>query len=109
MMKIPNIIPITDLRHDDLAVLKRAYASQEPIVITKRGRADAVIVSVKTYQKTQTDMEILCLLACGEKGIEFGKGFSPADVLAEADVLLNLLHGSRDWWNYTIPPKKTWQ
>jgi prevent-host-death family protein len=88
MTKIPNIIPITDLRQDASAVLKRVGASQEPIVITQRGRAAAIIVSMETYQKTQTDMEILRLLACGEKEIESGKGFSLADVLAEADALL---------------------
>lgn len=88
MTKIPNIIPITDLRQDASAVLKRVGASREPIVITQRGRAAAIIVSMETYQKTQTDMEILRLLACGEKEIESGKGFSLADVLAEADALL---------------------
>jgi prevent-host-death family protein len=88
MAKIPNIIPITDLRQDATAIIKRVAASREPIVITRRGRAAAVMVSTETYEHSQHELELLRLLARGEKEIEAGKGYDLDAVLAEADSLL---------------------
>jgi prevent-host-death family protein len=87
MAKIPNIIPITDLRQDATTIVKRVAASREPIVITQRGRAAAVMVSMESYEHSQHELEILRLLARGEKEIEAGKGYDLDSVLAEADSL----------------------
>ena len=46
MGKIPDIVPISDLRKDAAAVLKRVRSSREPVIITQRGRASAVMLSV---------------------------------------------------------------
>jgi prevent-host-death family protein len=88
MAKIPNIIPITDLRQDATAIIKRVAASREPLVITQRGRAAAVMVSMEAYEHSQHELELLRLLARGEKEIEAGKGYDLDAVLAEADSLL---------------------
>ncbi len=72
MGKMPNIIPITDLRQDAAGVLQRVRASREPIVITQRGRAAAVMVSAEEYERAEHDREILMLLARGEKEIKEG-------------------------------------
>jgi prevent-host-death family protein len=88
MPKSPQIIPISDLRQDASGILKRMTASREPLFITQRGRATAVIVSMKEYEHTQHELEILRLLARGEKEIEAGTGFDLKTVLAEADALL---------------------
>jgi prevent-host-death family protein len=88
MTKIPNIIPITDLRQAASSVLKRVKFSRQPVVITQRGRAAAVVVSMEAYEKSQKEMEILRLLARGEKEIETGKGYDLSQVLADADALL---------------------
>ena len=88
MAKIPNIIPITDLRQDAIAIVKRVTASREPFVITQRGRAAAVMVSMEAYEHSQHELELLRLLARGEKEIEAGKGYDLEVVLAEADSLL---------------------
>jgi len=89
MARIPNIIPITDLRQDATSIVKRVTASGEPLVITQRGRAAAVMVSIEAYKDSQHELEILRLLARGEKEIEAGKGYDLDAVLAEADSLLN--------------------
>lgn len=89
MAKIPHIIPITDLRQDATAIIKRITTSREPLVITQRGRAAAVMVSMESYEHSQHEMEILRLLARGEKEIEEGKGHDLDAVVAEADTLLN--------------------
>jgi prevent-host-death family protein len=88
MAKIPNIVPITDLRQDATAIVKRVSASREPVVITQRGRAAAVMVSMEAYEHSQHELELLRLLARGEKEIEAGKGYDLEVVLAEADSLL---------------------
>ena len=88
MSKIPNIIPVTDLRQDATSILRRANASKQPIVITQRGRAVAVLVGIEAYEHSQHEREILHLLARGEKEIMDGHGYSLAAVLAEADELL---------------------
>ena len=88
MVKLPNIIPISDLRRDAASVVKRAAASRAPLVITQRGRAAAVMVSLESYERSQHELELLRLLARGEKEIEAGKGYDLDAVLAEADALL---------------------
>ncbi len=85
MASVPDIIPITDLRQDASGVIKRAADTQHPVFITQRGRAAAVLLSAKAYERTQHELELLRLLARGEAEIEAGDGHSLADVLAEAD------------------------
>ncbi|MEI9479190.1 MAG: type II toxin-antitoxin system prevent-host-death family antitoxin [Deltaproteobacteria bacterium] len=68
--------------------MKRVTTSREPLVITRRGRAAAVMVSVEAYEHSQHELELLRLLARGEKEIETGKGYDLEVVLAEADSLL---------------------
>ncbi len=88
MDKLPNIIPISDLRQNAASVVKRAAASRNPLVITQRGRAAVVMVSLENYERSRHELELLRLLARGEKEIEAGKGYDLDAVLAEANSLL---------------------
>jgi prevent-host-death family protein len=88
MPKIPDIVPVTDLRQDAAAVLERVRKSPEPVVITQRGRAAAIMVSPESYERSEQERRILRLLARGEREIAKGKGFDLDSVLAEADDLL---------------------
>lgn len=88
MNKVPHIVPVTDLRQDAAAILKTLKESDEPYVITQRGRAAAVLVSIDAYERIQEEREQLRLLAVGEKEIAAGKGHSLGSVLSEADALL---------------------
>ena len=58
MPKIPDIIPVTDLRQDAAAALKRVRASNQPLVITQRGRAAAVLLSVEAYERAEHERQI---------------------------------------------------
>jgi len=89
MGKVPAIIPITDLRQDAAAALKHAKSSRQPVVITQRGRAAAVLLSMEAYERREHECELLHLLARGEREIAAGKGFSLDEVLAEADAFLD--------------------
>ncbi|MFA5788027.1 MAG: type II toxin-antitoxin system Phd/YefM family antitoxin [Actinomycetota bacterium] len=88
MSTIPAIIPISDLRQDTAGVIKRAVASDEPVVITQRGRASAVLQSAGAYERTQRENEILRILARGDAEIAAGVGYDADDVMAEARELL---------------------
>ena len=89
MGTLPVIIPISDLRQDTAGVIKRVVASDEPVVITQRGRATAVLVSAEAYERTQHENEILRVLARGDAQIAAGSGRDAEDVMAEARALLS--------------------
>ena len=88
MKKVPTIVPITDVRRDAATLLRQLCASSEPVVITQRGRAVAVLMSAEAYERSEHDRTLLLLLARGEKEIAPGKGHRLDAVLAEADALL---------------------
>jgi prevent-host-death family protein len=88
MQRVPKIVPVTDLRQDAAAVLKRLRTSAEPLVITQRGRAAAVLISLEAYERSRQERELLRQLARGEKEIGAGGGHSLDAVLREADALL---------------------
>ncbi|MFO7547208.1 MAG: type II toxin-antitoxin system Phd/YefM family antitoxin [Trueperaceae bacterium] len=89
MGTLPTIIPISDLRQDTAGVIKRVVATDEPVVITQRGRATAVLVSAEAYERTQHENEILRVLARGDAEIAAGSGRDAEDVMAEARALLS--------------------
>ncbi len=88
MGKVLNIIPVSDLRQDAAKVLKQLRNNKEPLIITQRGRATAVIIGVEAYEKSEHEKELLRLLAKGDREIEIGEGYDLDTVLAEADLLL---------------------
>ena len=88
MAKVPAIIPITDLRQDAAKALARVRRSREPVVITQRGRAAAVMLSIEAYEHGERERHILRLLATGEREIAKGKGRDLDAVLAASDLLL---------------------
>jgi len=88
MPKIPDIVPITDLRQDAAAVLARVRKSAQPVVITQRGRAAAVMVSAESYERAESERQILKLFARGEREIAKGKGYDLDSVLKDADEVL---------------------
>ena len=89
MGRLSNIIPVSDLRQNAANLLKQLRKSKDPLIITQRGRASAVIIGVDAYEESEHEKELLRLLAKGEKEIEIGRGYDLDTVLAEADVLLS--------------------
>ncbi len=85
MSSVPSIIPISELRQDTAGVIKRTRVSNEPVFITQRGRATAVLVSTQSYETTQYELGLLRAIAAGEaeaaagKGGELGTGFDRID------------------------------
>jgi prevent-host-death family protein len=88
MTKLPDIIPISDLRQDAAKILQKVHSSKEPLVITQRGRAAAVMLSVESFERSQREREILYLLAKGEREIAADAGHDLEEVLAQVDAIL---------------------
>ena len=86
--RIPELIPVTDLRQDAAAILKRVESSSQPLVITQRGRSAAVMLSVDAYEHGERERELLRLLVRGEQEIAASVGHDLDEVLAEADELV---------------------
>ena len=87
--KLSNIIPVSDLRQDAAKLLKQLQNDKEPLIITQRGRATAVMLGVDAYEELEHDKEILRLLTKGEREIDAGKGYDLDIILAEADAIIN--------------------
>ncbi len=89
MTKLPEVISLSDLQEDTQAVLQRVRESGTPAVITEEGRAAAVLIDIESFRRTESEREILALLARGEQEIAAGLGYDLNEVLAEADALLS--------------------
>jgi prevent-host-death family protein len=88
MRRVPDIIPVTDLRQGAAAALERVRATKQPLVITQRRRAAAVILSVEAYERAEHERQILLTLARGEREIAAEQGHDLDEVMAEVDHLL---------------------
>lgn len=54
-----DIIPITDLQRQAGQIIKSLSEKEEPVVITQRGRASAVIISTERYSEIEEDLKRL--------------------------------------------------
>ncbi len=54
-----NIIPITDLQRHAAHILSTLDDSAEPVIITQRGRASAVLISAERYTEIEEDLALL--------------------------------------------------
>lgn len=86
--RIPKFVPITDLRQDAAAVLRKIQEGEEPIVIMQRSRAAAVMLSVDTYERMTYEREVLGILAKGESDIKAARGIDIEQVLTDLDEFL---------------------
>lgn len=73
-----NILPISDLQRQAAQILNEVVESDEPAIITQRGRAVAVIVSADRFAQMEADLkilddlELLRLVEEGKKDVESG-------------------------------------
>lgn len=89
MARVPKMIPVSDLREDVAEVLRSVQESREPLVITQRGRAAAVMLSVREYERVEYERQLLRALVRGEREIAESAGHDLDSVFEEADALLN--------------------
>lgn len=88
MSRVPGIVPVSDLRQRAASLLGRVKEGRQPVVITQRGRAVAILLSLEEYERGEHERALLRSIAQGETEIAAGRGYDLDDVLAEADRLL---------------------
>ena len=89
MPKIDKIIPVSDFRKDAASILDGLCNSQEPYVITRRGRPAAVLQKMEDYEKQQHDLELLLQLVEGAADITAGRGYPMDEVMSEVRALID--------------------
>ena len=81
-----TIIPVSDLQRQAAQILSDLNKSSEPVIITQRGRASAVMVSAKRYAEIEEylqafdDDELDTLIAEGEFDIAAGNTLTNDEV-----------------------------
>ncbi len=80
-----NIVPITDLQRQAAQILSELN-DNEPIVITQRGRASAVLLSARHYAQIEKDLkllddlELLQMVEEAKQDVQSGNTISHRDV-----------------------------
>jgi len=64
-----DIRSITDLKRNTNAVLEQIHKTKRPIVLTVNGKAEAVLLSAKEYEKIANAFNLLKLLIPAEEDI----------------------------------------
>jgi prevent-host-death family protein len=89
MNKIPNLLPVSELRAGAAKAIKELNQSEKGFaVITQRGKAAAVLLSVGAYERTQkaeSERLLLLRLLRGQREAEEGNGRDFDQVMIELD------------------------
>ena len=89
MLKIPEIVPVTDLRQDAAAVLERVRRSAQPVVITQNGKPRVVLMDVEQHDRLQDTLAMLKLLSHSQASLaQTGRVCSTAEVRRRAKAAL---------------------
>ena len=81
-----KIIPITDLQRQAGQLVNEANESGEPFIVTQRGRAAAVLMSVRQYEQIETDLAHLDELELSQLTQNGLDDFAAGRTLSHADV-----------------------
>jgi len=68
-----NIRSVTDLKRNTKEILSQVHRTKRPVVLTVNGKADAVLMDTRTYEKYLKAANMARLLARGEEDIATGR------------------------------------
>lgn len=71
LQPLPKIIPVNELKNT-ASIMKACQESTVPIVITKNGYGEAVMMSLKLYEETFAKMQAAALVNAGVDDVENG-------------------------------------
>lgn len=78
-----DIRSVTDLKRHTREILQQVHKTGRPVILTVNGRADAVLLDAKTYEKHLSAFNLARLLAEGEADVSAGRVRSARAVLRE--------------------------
>jgi prevent-host-death family protein len=76
-----DIRSVTDLKRHTREILQQVHKTGRPVVLTVNGRADAVLLDARTYEKHLSAFNLARLLAAGEEDVSAGRVRSARSVL----------------------------
>lgn len=78
-----DIRSITDLKRNTSSVLDQIHKTKRPVILTVNGKAEAVLVDAKEYEKITSAFNLLKLLAPAEEDIKEGRYSEAKDFFRE--------------------------
>ena len=84
-----RFVTVTQLRSDAGAILE-GLDDDRPVTVTRRGEPVAVLLSSERHRQLLRERELLRRLALGELESAVGEGEPLAEVIADADLLLEV-------------------
>ncbi len=80
---VEDIRPLVDFEQNSREILRQLRETGRPIVLTVKGKADAVLMDAKTYEKHLRAANLARLLAPAEADIAAGRVRSARSFLKE--------------------------
>lgn len=68
-----DIRSVTELKRETKRILEQVHRTGRPVVLTVNGKADAVILDAKSYEKHLQALNLSRLLAEGERDVQEGR------------------------------------
>ena len=78
-----DIRSITDLKRNTNSVLDQIHKTKRPVILTVNGKAEAVLLDAKEYEKITNAFNLLKLLAPAEEDIKEGRCSEITDFFRE--------------------------
>ena len=78
-----DIRSVTDLKRNTREILQQVHKTGRPVVLTVNGRADAVLLDARTYEKYLRAFNLAGLLAEGEADVSAGRVRGARSILRE--------------------------
>jgi prevent-host-death family protein len=78
-----DIRSVTDLERNTRQILDHMHKTGRPVILTVNGKADAVLIDAKTFEKHLKASNLARLLAQGEEDITAGRTREMGQVLRE--------------------------
>jgi prevent-host-death family protein len=83
-MKLTNRVkPISYLKANATEIIRELGEGAEPLVITQRGEAKAVLIDLAEYERTQEALTLLRILSLAEEEAKAGKVKPAAEAFKE--------------------------
>ena len=80
-----TVRPVSDLRNRFAEISSDVHESGRPVILTRNGRGDMVVLSMESFERLSFDSEVLAALREAEREAALtGERFSLDDVLSSA-------------------------
>jgi prevent-host-death family protein len=87
---MPKIVPISDLRNNISEISSICHQDAEPVYVTKNGKGDLVVTSMRYFERMQAQLDLYDKLAVAEAELVNGVATIPHDeVMKEIRSKLN--------------------